>query len=130
MCSRRARRRSRRPRSGAPCSRSRSAPTGTTPRARARLDLRVGATVRVVGQAAWDRARAGELADVVGYSAAGGHVLLRMVRTGEVRRLGRWWLDAALDARAAERLGAFPVVPVEEAVEEVVEAAALARVEE
>ena len=47
-----------------------------------------------------------EIFKLMKFAKAGGHVLLRMVRTGEVRRLGRWWLDAALDARAAERLGA------------------------
>ena len=76
------------------------------------LDLRAGAVVQLTPalQPEWDAARSGTLAESAGRDAQG-HFAIRMQRTGELRRLGRWWLAAATasDAAGAAALGTFPV---------------------
>lgn len=68
-----------------------------------RLDLRVGATLRVVRQPDWDANRIGSITRVVGRTAAGDWEL--EFPGGVKRRLGQWWVHAAL-------AGAVPAIPV------------------
>lgn len=75
------------------------------------LDLRPGRRLKVVRQPAWDAKQYRGVCEVVRASevqARQGHVALRFApegEGGEVRILGRWWLEAA-------REGAVDVLPV------------------
>eukprot|EP00300_Choanocystis_sp_HF-7_P037027 c53013_g1_i1.p1 GENE.c53013_g1_i1~~c53013_g1_i1.p1 ORF type:complete len:362 (-),score=71.56 c53013_g1_i1:17-1102(-) len=59
------------------------------------LDLRPGATVRIVDQPKWDQAEHGETAFVKQCVEPHKYYDLEMVKSGKRRRLGPWWLTAA-----------------------------------
>lgn len=80
------------------------------PGARLSLDFQPGQQFLLLGQPDWDKARHGRRCTVVQSAKelqSEGHVTVKMEKTGELRVLGRWWLEAAA-AGAIEKL---PLVP-------------------
>lgn len=64
---------------------------------RSMLDLNPGMKVRFVRQPKWDADRVGTLATVVRRTERGDWELKLLDERGSVRRLGSWWVQAALD---------------------------------